>query len=106
MSKELRELAMAATKGPWEAEGDEEMEKDVRYIAACSPDVVLGLLDRLDRQERVMREALAAFNRIAYIECDKLSHHGKDEFHAPHEVCPVVGSVNDAIAAIERELTQ
>ncbi len=73
----LRSLALAATKGPWffgyatvrkslgsddeysvadlpRIAGDTETQqgrRDGEYIAAASPDVVLGLLDQLDRRE-------------------------------------------------------
>lgn len=72
----LRELTGAATPGPWEAYSSEVTmndrsqwrigdrnrpaiffatmrASDAAYIAACSPDVVLGLLDRLDKAERI-----------------------------------------------------
>jgi uncharacterized protein YciI len=62
----LRKVAEAATPGPWVAEDGEvwrpspiadlavaeaELVRNAAYIAAASPDVVLGLLDRLDAAE-------------------------------------------------------
>lgn len=67
--KALRALATAATPGPWRTESggggwtnvhaplgvlvSESMQSaDALFIAALSPDVVLALLDRLERAER------------------------------------------------------
>lgn len=56
----LRALAQQITPQDWECsgvmdayEGDGPIEN---FIAACSPDVVLALLDRLDRYEEALRE--------------------------------------------------
>ena len=80
-TKHLRTLAEAATPGPWmrlfgERTVYDRMEDGCRgiaivrsdyspptqkeaanidYIAACSPDVVLALLDALERKDRVIR---------------------------------------------------
>jgi hypothetical protein len=87
----LRELAMAATPGPWEADepatkwrardghvrtthpdfedcADEIAETfsndDAAYIAAASPDVVTGLLDRLAAVEAERDRLAAAVERV------------------------------------------
>ena len=50
----LRRLAEAATPGPWwtsdklKCHPDLELSDDTAYIAAASPDVVLGLLDEIE----------------------------------------------------------
>lgn len=69
MSKNLRELALAATPGPWRVQGtcirdcspgidsiatmqvssQPNWDADAQFIAACSPDVVIDLLDERDR---------------------------------------------------------
>lgn len=78
----LRDLAQAATPGPWrvEARGHAAQEvarvnnlevappdsvelahcaTDAAYIAAVSPDVVLGLIDDVDRLRLLLRESTA-----------------------------------------------
>ena len=97
---DLRKLAEAATPGLWVAVGMNEPDDtvctidddpichahpdDTRYIAAVSPEVVIGLLDRIDalravlgelayptrgltsvEKRRVAREALAADDKSA-----------------------------------------
>lgn len=83
-TKHLRVLAEAATPGPWmrlfgERTVYDRMEDGCRgipivrsdcspptqkeaanidYIAACSPDVVLALLDALERKDNLLREQL------------------------------------------------
>lgn len=83
-TKHLRTLAEAATPGPWmrlfgERTVYDRMEDGCRgiaivrsdyspptqkeaanidYIAACSPDVVLSLLDALERKDNLLREQL------------------------------------------------
>ena len=83
-TKHLRTLAEAATPGPWmrlfgERTVYDRMEDGCRgiaivrsdyspptqkeaanidYIAACSPDVVLALLDALERKDNLLREQL------------------------------------------------
>ena len=83
-TKHLRTLAEAATPGPWmrlfsERTVYDRMEDGYRgiaivrsdyspptqkeaanidYIAACSPDVVLALLDALERKDNLLREQL------------------------------------------------
>lgn len=83
-TKNLRVLAEAATPGPWmrlfgERTVYDRMEDGCRgiaivrsdyspptqkeaanidYIAACSPDVVLALLDALERKDNLLREQL------------------------------------------------
>ena len=83
-TKNLRTLAEAATPGPWmrlfgERTVYDRMEDGCRgiaivrsdyspptqkeaanidYIAACSPDVVLALLDALERKDNLLREQL------------------------------------------------
>ena len=77
--KHLRSLALAATRGPWSVSDDDKFSpivvespsidictldtysqrpsdraNDARYIAALSPEVVVGLLDRLEGLERVI----------------------------------------------------
>ena len=77
---QLRALARAATPGPWhvEAQGHASQEvarvnnlevappdsvelahcaTDAAYIAAVSPDVVLGLIDEVDRLRLLLRES-------------------------------------------------
>lgn len=54
---ELRRLAQEATSGPWDigpslwtlalVMGDKQAEADVKFIGACDPATILGLLDRL-----------------------------------------------------------
>ena len=79
---QLRDLAQAATPGPWrvEAQGHASQEvarvnnlevappdsvelahcaTDAAYIAAVSPDVVLGLIDEVDRLRLLLRESAA-----------------------------------------------
>ena len=52
---DLRRLAEAAASGPWwtsdklKCHPDLELSDDAAYIAAASPDVVLGLLDEIER---------------------------------------------------------
>jgi hypothetical protein len=82
----LRMKAEAATPGPWAlryalgriewplviahgfgaipdvTENAYANPADAEYIAAVSPDVVLGLLDRIEAQDKAIREALAAMN--------------------------------------------
>ena len=78
-SDELRKLAEAATPGPWSWErdgcyGDVVMkglrfttsQRNAAYIAAASPDVVLGLLDEIERMRSVcmaQRDVHVAHNR-------------------------------------------
>lgn len=92
---ELRKVAEAATPGPWKthaiddtsivsADGEdvattcdtsiversgaynyERMEADAAYIAAASPDVILGLLDRLEAAERALPTLPEALVRAA-----------------------------------------
>ena len=83
-TKHLRTLAEAATPGPWmrlfgERTVYDRMEDggrgiaivrsdyspptqkeaaNIDYIAACSPDVVLALLDALERKDNLLREQL------------------------------------------------
>ena len=83
-TKNLRTLAEAATPGPWmrlfgERTVYDRMEDGCRgiaivrsdyspptqkeaanidYIAACSPDVLLALLDALERKDNLLREQL------------------------------------------------
>ena len=83
-TKHLRTLAEAATPGPWmrlfgERTVYDRMEDGCRgipivrsdcspptqkeaanidYIAACSPDVLLALLDALERKDNLLREQL------------------------------------------------
>ena len=87
-TKKLRTLAETATPGPWEWDDDCVSEvynenehapwlttknletavikgtvhipskHDAAYIAACSPDVVLELLDALERKDNLLREQL------------------------------------------------
>ncbi len=83
-TKNLRALAEAATPGPWmrlfgERTVYDRMEDGCRgiaivrsdyspptqkeaanidYIAACSPDVLLALLDALERKDNLLREQL------------------------------------------------
>ena len=84
---QLRALAQAATPGPWrvEARGHAAQEvarvnnlevappdsvelslcaTDAAYIAAVSPDVVLGLIDEVDRLRLLLRES-AAWHEVA-----------------------------------------
>ena len=110
MSKELRALAMAVTKGPFRHNKDSEQVGDVSsedgypfaviqsktprdhkqrdanaaYVAALL-NAAPSLLDRLDRQEQVMREALEALK----LEMTQ---------------GPLIKECHDAIAAIEKEL--
>lgn len=76
VSRLLRELAEKATPGPWDAfsgerfgdvlsdpDGDgarfvicEQSGSDAPYIAACDPQTILALLDRLDRYEAALRK--------------------------------------------------
>lgn len=65
MNATLRALALAATPGPWRTSGDRQVyeaicgftvagvrrDYDAAYIAACDPQTILALLDRLDRLE-------------------------------------------------------
>jgi hypothetical protein len=88
--KELRELAGRASKGPWKlikesppmviapgvcdictisgASSHPGVMADAAYIAAISPDVVLGLLDRIEALEKGLREC------ADYIEMDMREH--------------------------------
>jgi hypothetical protein len=76
--KELRKLAQAATPGPWQPDDEAQicannmviavagepvggtqrrgdwghLDADAAYIAACSPDRILALLDALDAAEK------------------------------------------------------
>ena len=71
------------------------------YIAACSPDVVLALLDALERKDRVLREALEAI---------EIAKNGLDWFKDsyPHDVnesdAEASEQINEAIEAITKEL--
>ena len=102
MSKELRALAMAANRTctlnhkqiSWFEQtelldGTVEHSDDAAYIAEASPDVVLALLDRLDRQEKLLREAL---EYAAYCGLDVPMNDYAEE------------RTDDLIAAIEKEL--
>lgn len=60
--------------------------KNARFIAACSPDVILQLLDRLDRQDKLLRDLSKA------IKGDR------------HDVEDWPEDSRNAIAAIEKEL--
>ena len=108
-TKNLRQLAEAATPGPWmrlfgERTVYDRMEDGCRgiaivrsdcspptqkeaanidYIAACSPDVLLELLDALARKDLLLKQALGAI-------CD-LKEYRKD--------------IDEAIEAITKELT-
>jgi hypothetical protein len=93
-TKSLRELAQGATKGPWVsheengfpyvlgpddellggpvtiADGSEHLSiADAAYIAAASPDVILGLLDEVDRlraeRDTLLEQANAASSVVA-----------------------------------------
>ena len=126
-TKNLRVLAEAATPGPWMRLFGERtvyvrMEDGCRgipivrsdcspptqkeaanidYIAACSPDVVLALLDALERKDRVLREALEAI---------EIAKNGLDWFKDsyPHDVnesdAEASEQINEAIEAITKEL--
>ena len=82
-TKNLRTLALAATPGPWQChwklewsvrnatqnpmvyvyggrDGKNASEKDSEYIAACSPEVVIQLLDALERKDAALRTCLDA----------------------------------------------
>jgi len=89
-TKHLRTLAEAATPGPWmrlfgERTVYDRMEDGCRgipivrsdcspptqkeaanidYIAACSPDVVLALLDALERKDRLLDSLRKAFELV------------------------------------------
>ncbi len=90
-TKHLRTLAEAATPGPWmrlfgERTVYDRMEDGCRgiaivrsdyspptqkeaanidYIAACSPDVVLALLDALERKDLLLEQSLEALDAVA-----------------------------------------
>lgn len=55
----LRRLAEKASKGSWRLgeiiPGARIYDADAAYIAACSPDRILALLDRLERLEKALR---------------------------------------------------
>ena len=93
-TKNLRVLAEAATPGPWmrlfgERTVYDRMEDGCRgiaivrsdyspptqkeaanidYIAACSPDVVLALLDALERKDRLLRGCIGIMNSGPYMD--------------------------------------
>lgn len=82
----LRDLAREATPGPWREWKDqiligEEWVHDLptycdaRYLAALSPDVLLALLDRLERAERERDGARATIQR-ALLVADECERHG------------------------------
>lgn len=114
-TKNLRALAEAATPGPWRHNKDNEQLGDVvlgdsnytvmqamavlgqprqqrdvnaKFIAACSPDVVLALLDALERKDAALRCALDALQCVL-----------------AQTKCPPV-EVDFAIEAINKELGQ
>lgn len=69
-TKNLRVLAEAANVVDWYTPDDVllsgvELWKNARFIAACSPDVVLGMLDALERKDALLRQALEAFDAVA-----------------------------------------
>lgn len=97
-TKNLRTLAEAATPGPWIAAGpsygkplpefyncvvpddgtdgpddicsDTLTSEDALYIAACSPDVLLALLDALDRKDAALTKVAALLKRTPKITRD------------------------------------
>ncbi len=126
-TKNLRVLAEAATPGPWEWDDDcvskpyddDEhapwlttknfetsvikgvvripSQHDANYIAACSPDVVLALLDALERKDNLLREQLTICKYLSRSICMT------DETGADTNPDNIVDS---SIEAITKELEQ
>ncbi len=47
---------------PWVDPDCKNDDANSNYIAACSPDVVLGLLDALERKDLILKQALESLN--------------------------------------------
>lgn len=74
---DLRAKAKAATPGPWERHGgsfvaqpasdphiEADSEADAAYIAAASPDVLLGLLDDIEHEREGHKNAVDNWNQV------------------------------------------
>ena len=101
---ELRRFAEAAASGPWwtsdklKCHPDLELSDDTAYIAAASPDVVLGLLDSISVLEG-WYATVSGQHRAAEAERDQLREEAK---HA----LVIVGNVGCELGQTQHERDQ
>ena len=128
-TKNLRTLALDATPGPWEChwklewsvrnatqnpmvyvyggrDGKNASEKDSEYIAACSPDVVLALLDALERKDSAIKKC---YGEVIRGLADVVNVHTPDKLFdldaIPRDpVMAIVSRIKTSMDAITKEI--